>query len=287
MKKVFKNIIVLLILGTAIFIFRDSIIKSYFTLQDKYFPCTRQISYSIGSFDSSFGIKKEDFLNAIKKGEDTWETVVNKDLFVYQPDGSGELKINLVYDTRQENTQKLKSIDASIQNNQSSYNDLKSKVDNLEKEYRDKKAIFESKVITLKDHQGRYSPENIILLNNLQAELNTDISNINTLVNELNKSASSFNNKVKDYNTIGDQIGEEFEEGLYHSDKNGEYIDIYQFENTEKLTRVLMHELGHALGLDHVNNRDAIMYKLNTGTNLIPTNDDINALRTHCGLNNI
>ena len=115
MKKVFKNIIVLLILGTAIFIFRDSIIKSYFTLQDKYFPCTRQISYSIGSFDSSFGIKKEDFLNAIKKGEDTWETVVNKDLFVYQPDGSGELKINLVYDTRQENTQKLKSIDAATQ----------------------------------------------------------------------------------------------------------------------------------------------------------------------------
>ena len=283
MKKVFKNIIALVILGIAVFVFRDSLTKSYLALQDKYFPCTRQISYSIGSFDPSFGIKKEDFLNAIKEGEDMWETSVSKDLFIYKPEG-GELTINLVYDTRQENTQKLKSIDDSIQNNQSSYDFLKSRVDTLEREYKDKKAIFESKVVALKDRQGRYSSENIAELNSLQAELNADVNNINALVNELNKSASSFNTKVKDYNTVGSEIGDEFEEGLYHSDKNGKYIDIYQFEDKAKLERVLMHELGHALGLGHINNPDAIMYKLNTGTNLIPTNDDINVLRAHCGL---
>ncbi len=283
MKNVFKNIIALVILGIAVFVFRDSLTKSYLALQDKYFPCTRQISYSIGSFDPSFGIKKEDFLNAIKEGEDMWETSVSKDLFIYKPEG-GELTINLVYDTRQENTQKLKSIDDSIQNNQSSYDFLKSRVDTLEREYKDKKAIFESKVVALKDRQGRYSSENIAELNSLQAELNADVNNINALVNELNKSASSFNTKVKDYNTVGSEIGDEFEEGLYHSDKNGKYIDIYQFEDKAKLERVLMHELGHALGLGHINNPDAIMYKLNTGTNLIPTNDDINVLRAHCGL---
>ena len=38
------------------------------------------------------------------------------------------------------------------------------------------------------------------------------------------------------------------------------------------------------LELDHIDNPDAIMYRLNNGINLIPTDDDINDLRIHCGL---
>ena len=53
MKNIFKNVIALVILGIAIFVFRDSLKKSYFFLQDKYFPCTRVITYSIGTFDES------------------------------------------------------------------------------------------------------------------------------------------------------------------------------------------------------------------------------------------
>ena len=84
MKNIFKNIIVLIIFGIAVFVFRDSLFKSYTILQDKYFPCTRTVSYSLGTVDPQFGINKEDFLNAIKEGENMWETTVNKDLFVYK-----------------------------------------------------------------------------------------------------------------------------------------------------------------------------------------------------------
>ncbi len=283
MKNIFKNIIALIIFGIAIFVFRDSLLKSYLILQDKYFPCTRTISYSLGTVDPQFGISKEDFLNAIKESEDMWETAVNKDLFVYKESG-GELVINLVYDKRQENTQILKNINNGLQDNQSSYNDLKNEVDTLKREFETKKSIFESKVISLRNRQGTYSPENITELNRLQTELNDYIKRINSLVVKVNNRASSFNNQAKEYNTVGSELGDEFEEGLYHSDKNGKYIDIYQFENKQKLTRVFMHELGHALYLEHVDNSDAIMYRLNTGVSLMPTIDDINALRAHCGL---
>ena len=109
-------------------------------------------------------------------------------------------------------------------------------------------------------------------------------TNLHELVDELNKSASSFNNQASAYNHVGSELGDEFEEGLYHADKNGKYIDVYQYEDKNKLERVLMHEFGHALSLDHINNKDAIMHQINIGTNLIPTKDDINALRAQCGL---
>ena len=272
MKNFLKNIIALIILGIVIFVFRDSISKSYFILQDKYFPCTRTISYSIDAFDTSFGIDKEDFLNAIKEGESMWETSIHKDLFVYKKDG-GELKINLVYDDRQKTTQRLKNIDRSLEYNKSSYDDLKNKLDVLRNEYENKKRILESKTIT---------KNNIPEINNLRTELNNYVNEINKLANELNRYASSYNNQAEEYNSIGDQLGEEFEEGVYHTDKNGKKIEIYQFENTEKLTRVLMHEMRHALNIEHINNPDAIMFSLNSGTNLIPTEDDINALKMYC-----
>ena len=281
MKNVFKNIIALVILCTAIYIFRGSLAKSYFILQDKYFPCTRVITYSLGTVDSGFELSKEDFLSTIKDGERMWETAVNKNLFTYVPAG-GELTINLVYDKRQENTQIMNNIDSSIKNNQSSYDGLKNEVDSLKNEFEVKKSNLENKINTLKNKNGRYTKESINEINGLQAELNNFVVKINKAVDELNKSAYSINSQATQYNHIGDELGDQFEEGLYHSDRSGKYIDIYQFENKEKLERVLMHELGHALSLDHLNNPDDIMYAMNTGINLVPTEDDINALKAHC-----
>ena len=281
MKNVYKNIIALIILCTAIYIFRGSLAKSYFILQDKYFPCTRVITYSLGTVDEGFKISKEDFLNVVKDGESTWETAVNKNLFEYVSEG-GELTINLVYDKRQENTEIMKNISSSLENNQSSYNFLKNNVSQLKAEFNDKKAILENKINTLKDRNGRYSKNSINEINGLQAELNGFVLKINSAVDKLNESASSINSQATQYNHIGDELGDQFEEGLYHSDSTGKYIDIYQFENKEKLERVLMHELGHALSLDHLNNPDDIMYAMNTGINLVPTEDDINALKAHC-----
>ena len=45
-----------------------------------------------------------------------------------------------------------------------------------------------------------------------------------------------------------------------------------------------MHELGHALDLEHIDNASAVMYRLNDGINLNLTEDDINLLKAHCGI---
>jgi len=45
---------------------------------------------------------------------------------------------------------------------------------------------------------------------------------------------------------------------------------------------VLAHEMGHALGLEHVADAQAIMYKINQGKRLSLTEDDIAALNAQC-----
>ena len=100
----------------------------------------------------------------------------------------------------------------------------------------------------------------------------------------LNQMAKSLNLNVQTFNTVNASNGEQFDEGEYVEDASGRHIDIYQFENQDKLLRVMEHEMGHAIGLQHVSDPDAIMYYLNEGSNEKLTQADIDELKKVCGI---
>jgi hypothetical protein len=70
------------------------------------------------------------------------------------------------------------------------------------------------------------------------------------------------------YQERPDDTREEHKEGRYISDEKGQRIIIYSFEDRENLHRIVAHELGHALELEHVNTEDSIMYSINKGEDL-------------------
>jgi hypothetical protein len=308
MNKIF-NIIFLLTVVITGFFYRETLKDIYTQSFNRYFPCKQPITYSVGTFDTQFGISKDDFLISISSAEEIWEKPSGKNLFAYKPEG--DLKINLVYDVRQETTTELKKMGLVVDNNMASYEELKSKYKAITYEYEQKSASFESKVkvfelrkqtyeanvaeankrggankeiYALLNTEKEYLNNEVIVLNQIQTDLNEEIKNINALVITINQLATYLNIDVKKYNTIGTSLGREFDEGVYKSGPEGQEINIYQFDNKTKLIRVLAHEFGHALGLDHVEDPKAIMYRLNNGVNESLMAVDISELKIRCGI---
>src|SRR5688572_1833400 len=119
--------------------------------------CVRPIEYSIGSFDDRFDIDRPEFILALKEAEKIWETPTNKDLLNFTDDST--LKINLIYDHRQEATDKLKSLGYKIDNTQSSYTSLKTRYASLLAEYDNRKKTLDIKIAKFESRKVIYEQQ--------------------------------------------------------------------------------------------------------------------------------
>jgi Matrixin len=267
-------------------------------------PCTSTITYRVGAFDSRFSLTKNDFLQHLRESSSLWNKAAGKTLFTY--DEQGELIINLIYDERQMSTQELFYLSLEIQNTKKAADDVRLNYEADKKTYlelsdtysidvatyNEKFKAYNDRVLSWNEKGGAPKPEydammdeksvlseESIRLAKMYSALSVMLSSINERIKKYNDLVAYTNTLIAKNNSYGTMT---FTEGRYSSRSNT--IDIYQYSDIDRLKRVLTHEFGHVLTLDHDDSPTSIMYYMNSGTSTTLSPADIQDLKNTCRL---
>lgn len=281
MRKIFIFLIILVSLASVGLLFKDPL---YATTKSVlyYSPCDYPIPFAIGTIDPKFEITKEELLEDTKAAGSIWSGTQGKQLFVYDPES--KFTVNMVYDSRQELTSKITELNENLKEQQGA-------IDPKIAEFKKNQAAFELKVndlnskISYWNSHGGAPKDEYDKLTETQKALQAEAAALNATAKELGQSTQQYNLSAKELNqTIGDYqsvLLTKPEEGLYEQEGNVRKISIYIDIEQNEFLHTLTHEMGHALGLNHNNDKSSIMYPQTTNI-LKPSNSDISDLNEIC-----
>lgn len=245
-----------------------------------YQPCGEPRLYKVGSIDPKFNFSPRDVEDATTKAVGIWNTAYGKTLF--KEDSTALLTVNLVYDERQQLRtqvdQQKDKVDAAQENLDAQISDYEFRV----ADYKKRAATLNAQIESWNKKGG--APTNVYNelsreIESMRAEaqsLNAEAQRLNAQAQKVGKSVDSFNSTVDNYNAV---LETKPEEGLYNPNENT--ITIYVTGSKDELESTLAHEFGHALNMEHVQDKNAIMYAY-ANANLVPTPADMTELDNVC-----
>jgi len=268
--------------------------------------CHTPILYRLGHIDAQFGLSDSEARAALEQAEHLWDNALGRNLFAYS--ATAKLTINFVFDERQHATRVKERLLSKLQQTEASHADLAQSYDTWQGLYQDKRQAYEAARLAYEARVQAYNTQlqqwntrggiPVQVQQTLaveraqleasqhqlvadQGELQDIIATLKGLANRDKTLVETHARQVQSYNTLyGEQ--RRFHKGEY----NGKEITIYQYQDLDDLILILAHELGHALGLDHVDNPKAVMHEILGDQDLDTltlTSADVRALHTACG----
>jgi len=295
MRKIFPLTLLLTLALSGVYLYQTGIIS----------VCHTPIHYRLGTFDKRFNISELEVITLIKQAASIWEKSTNRDLFIY--DENANLPINFIFDDRQERVVEEETLRSKLNSKEQSSTQIATQYENLNTKYQELHTSYDKRVTNYNFRQKEFNstiekynnegkvPREVFAelevekealkveadaLSVLSKNLAEIVSNLNDLGEQGNRIISQYNDGVQIYKKNFGKT-EEFTQGDYQGDK----INIYKFSDQTELIKVLLHEFGHSLGMDHVEGSSSIMYYLmeNQSDTLALATEDLNAFNATCG----
>ncbi|MCH8557711.1 MAG: matrixin family metalloprotease [Balneolia bacterium] len=249
-------------------------------------PCELEFHYSISDIDSGFGLTDVQVRQAVENAINLWSDAIDTIHAEKSPDAN--IAIRFVFDERQAGTNRAMQLEENLDIRRQRIDRMRADLLNAERRLQSRAEEHERLIMRINTHveslnnfieernrAGGLNPAEVdrveserAALNELQSQERQMRSGLQQKIEVNQRMLDELNREINFSNELADRFNEEVGPSRYFAGGNFERIGnegtitIYHFANERELSLVLAHEVGHALGLSHVENSFSVMYRM-------------------------
>ena len=265
-------------------------------LASKAASCDQLISWRLDSIDPAFDLSAEQALPLIQDAASQWNQALGKEVLRYDP--TQGFPIRFVFDARQQQQleqlmleRNLHRYDNRIEDQQQDFEQQLAEFQQLKDAFADKDQQLAADIKAFNEKAQQADPGAAALLGKEQAELLSrqkehalEAEQLDAFGEKLQDRQQQLNNIIADRNALipARQPTGLAEVGLLEQRGATRSMTIFAYKDAHHLSLTLLHEFGHALGLDHLADRSSIMHSQLNGSQQQLTSADIQAWQQQC-----